>query len=313
MNLSENPKVTYALIKLEDLLNEQREDPHPDFTHITSHKDQVLAYYQPIFSRRHIPDLTKAEFESFLLFRNNNHWDSLHRVGKFMTEDMSLLREALSTLVDESRPVRERLNELRPECYWGAHSKVSHLGMPVLTAILHVTQPEKYGVWNNTSDAGLKTVRLWNKSWDTGLAGDRYMEMNELYLYFAERLQIDLWTLDALWWIMKKPADKLLEERFTANELIIARKTLGVQSLVQEILAARFSEPYGQDIIFDVCLEIEKNPAWFQRYGQLKDELSRDVVNNWIGKYVKEMTGLRDIREAGVAAGHIVKSYTKLG
>ena len=204
MNLADNPKVTYALIKLEDLLNEQRENPHPDFEHITSYKSQVLAYYQPIFSARHIPGLTKAEFESFLLFRNNHHWDSLHRVGKFMTEDMKLLREALAILVDESRPVRDRLNELRPERYWGTHSKVSRSGMPVLTAILHVTQPDKYGVWNNTSDAGLKTVRLWNKAWETGLAGDSYVGMNEIYLYFAERLQIDLWTLDALWWVMKQ-------------------------------------------------------------------------------------------------------------
>ena len=201
---SDNPRVTYALYKLEDLLNQQRENPHPDFAHITNHKDQVLAYYQPIFSASHIPELTKTEFESFLLFRNNNHWDSLHRVGKFMTEDMDLLREALSTLVDESRPIRDRLNELRPERYWGGRSKVSHLGMPVLTAILHVTQSEKYGVWNNTSDAGLKKVKLWDKHWETQLAGDSYAEMNEIYLYFAEHLNIDLWTLDALWWVMKK-------------------------------------------------------------------------------------------------------------
>jgi hypothetical protein len=43
MPLANNPKVTYALIKLEDLLEEQRENPHPDFAHITSHKDRVLA------------------------------------------------------------------------------------------------------------------------------------------------------------------------------------------------------------------------------------------------------------------------------
>lgn len=204
MQLADNPKVTYALIKLEDLLEEQRENPHPDFAHITNHKEQVLTRYQPIFSASHIPELTKAEFESFLLCRNNNHWDSLHRVGKFMTQNMNLLREALATLVDESRPVRERLNELRPERYWGTKSKVSHLGMPVLTAILHVTQPDKYGVWNNTSDAGLKKVRLWNPNWKTQLAGDSYEEMNEIYLYFADRLNTDLWTLDALWWIIKK-------------------------------------------------------------------------------------------------------------
>lgn len=201
---AENPKVTFALIKLEDLLNAQRENPHPEFIDITTHKDIVLARYQPVFSDRHLSELTKAEFESFLLFKNNHHWDSLHRVRKFMTEDMDLLREALTLLVDESRPVRDRLNELRPERIWAEHSMVSHLGMPVLTAVLQVTQPDKYGVWNNTSDFGLKAVRLWDKRWETQSAGDMYVEMNEIYLYFARCLKIDLWTLDGLWWMMKK-------------------------------------------------------------------------------------------------------------
>jgi hypothetical protein len=202
--LFDDPRIPYAAIKLQDLLEEQRENPHPDFTNITTHKDEVLARYQPIFSPDHIPALTRTDFESFLLIKNNHHWDSLHRVGKFMTEDMDLLREALTILVDESRPVRDRLNELRPERYWGKHSKVSHLGMPVLTAILQVNQPDLYGVWNNTSDAGLKIVRLWKKEWEKGSGGDVYREMNAIYLQLAKMLEIDLWTLDALWWILKK-------------------------------------------------------------------------------------------------------------
>lgn len=203
-DFSQDPRMTFALIKLEDLLKEQREAPHPDFTDITTHRDAVLKRYQFVFSTSHLPRLTRAEFESFLLFRNNHHWDSLHRVGKYMVEDMDLLREALAILIDESRPVGERLNELRPERYFGQHSKVSHMGMPVLTAILMVVQPDKYGVWNNTSDLGLKTVQLWKKRWENQRAGDSYVEMNEIYLFFAESLGIDLWTLDALWWVMKK-------------------------------------------------------------------------------------------------------------
>jgi hypothetical protein len=204
MHLSDNPKVTYALYKLEDLLTGQRENPHPDFAHITSHKDEVLSRYQPIFSAIHIPSLKEEDFRSFLLYKNNHHWTNMERVGPRIVEDMNLLREALLILVDESRPVRDRLNEVRPSRGVGGESMVSHLGIPLLTAVLHITQPDKYGVWNNTSDAGLKTVRLWNKNWETGLGGDSYVEMNEIYLYLAERLSIDLWTLDALWWVTKK-------------------------------------------------------------------------------------------------------------
>lgn len=202
--LSEDPRISFALYKLEDELTAQRENPHPDFTDITTHKDAVLAHYQPVFSASHLPYLSRVEFESFLLFKNNHHWTQMNRVGKYMVEDMDLLRQALAILIDETRPVRERLNELRPERYWGEHSKVSHLGMPMLTAILQVTEPDKYGVWNNTSDAGLKNVQLWDKRWEKQLAGDSYVEMNEIYLYCAKSLNIDLWTLDALWWMIKR-------------------------------------------------------------------------------------------------------------
>ncbi len=205
----QDPKIAYALYKLEDTLAAQRENPHPDFQDIVTHKDGVLKRYGEVFRPARLPHLTRAEFESFLLFRNNHHWDSLHRVGKYMVEDMDLLREALAILVDESQPVASRLNQLRPERYWGAHSMVSHLGTPVLTAILQVVYPDKYGVWNNTSDAGLKIVRLWEKRWETGPTGESYAEMNAIYQRLAQALHIDLWTLDALWWVLKGSAKTL--------------------------------------------------------------------------------------------------------
>lgn len=204
--LADNPKITFALFKLEDELNDQRANPDADFVNITTHKDEVLARYQPLFSPDHLPALTKVEFESFLLFKNNHHWTDMQRVQKFITEDMALLRNALLILLDEGGPVQDRLNEIRPERSWATKSMVSHLGMPMLTAILQVISPSKYGVWNNTSDAGMKAVRLWDKKWEQKPAGNCYLEMNEIYLYLAEKLRIDLWTLDALWWTIKNKA-----------------------------------------------------------------------------------------------------------
>lgn len=63
----------------------------------------------------------------------------------------------------------------------------------------------------------------------------------------------------------------------------MARKTEGVRQLVQDVLET-FSEPYGEDIIEDVCLAIEDHPEWMQRYRELSDELRSWVVNNWIGQ-----------------------------
>lgn len=200
----DDPKLTFALVWLQDMLERQAENPHPDFLDITTHRDEVLHRYQPIFHPSNIPSLTKADFESFLLFRNNHHWTNLNRVQKYMTANMVVLRQALTTLLDESHPVRERLNQIRPERYFGQHSMVSHLGTPVLTAILMVVHPDKYGVWNNTSDNGLQIVRLWDPRWEGDPSGDVYEEMNQIFLQLSHNLKIDLWTLDALWWMFKK-------------------------------------------------------------------------------------------------------------
>jgi hypothetical protein len=117
---------------------------------------------------------------------------------------MDLLRQALALLLEESRPVAERLNTIRPERHWGKDSMVPYLGIPVLTAILLIAHPERYGVWNNTSEAGMKIVQLWNPGWESGPAGDNYVEINAIYQQLCRYLQIDLWTLDALWWVIKK-------------------------------------------------------------------------------------------------------------
>lgn len=89
------------------------------------------------------------------------------------------------------------------------------------------------------------------------------------------------------------------------------KKTAGVEQLVNDVLDT-FSEPYGEDIIDDVCLAIERNPDWLRRYNELEDELSHRVVNNWIGQYTKAITGLKTIREVDTRKCQIIKSYTKL-
>ncbi len=96
------------------------------------------------------------------------------------------------------------------------------------------------------------------------------------------------------------------------------KKTEGVEIFVNDVLAANFSEPYGEDIILDVFIAIEKNPEWRRRYdslsNDLSDDLSDDTINNWIGKYVKRETSLNSLHE--VLANEkcsLIYSYMKLG
>jgi hypothetical protein len=91
----------------------------------------------------------------------------------------------------------------------------------------------------------------------------------------------------------------------------VDRKTEGVQLLVQAILRTR-KEPYGEDIILEVFKDIVDYPNWQQRYKELSDELRLWVVNNWIGKYTKEITGLRAGKQVASTECDLIKSYTKL-
>jgi hypothetical protein len=200
----DDPKLTYALIRLQDELDKQRENPHPDFDDIVTHRNQVLSRFQPIFNVDHLPVLSKEDFLPFLLYKNNHHWLGIHRGMTQLTANMSRLREALIILLDEKRPIRERLNRIRPERFHADHAMVPQLGIPILTAILIVVHPDKYGVWNNISENGLQMVRLWDPRWEGDPTGDVYEELNPILLQLSHYLKIDLWTLDALWWMFKK-------------------------------------------------------------------------------------------------------------
>jgi hypothetical protein len=89
------------------------------------------------------------------------------------------------------------------------------------------------------------------------------------------------------------------------------RKTKEVLELVRDVLQT-MPRPYSEDVIEDVFVAIEQNPLWHQRYTEQSAELRDWVVNNWIGKYTKRLTGMENIREVGATRTNLIKNYTKL-
>jgi serine/threonine protein kinase len=158
----------------------------------------ILKEYGRIFSPEHIPGITKEEFTSFLYFKNNRHWNGLYRQGLKAASNMANLRQALEILLDESKPIRQRFPQ--------ALDMVTGMGKGLATAILTVAYPEQYGVWNNTSEAALREVGLWeNLSRGEGVGG-RYEWLNKLLSQLIRDLNTNFWTLDALWWFLLEEA-----------------------------------------------------------------------------------------------------------
>jgi hypothetical protein len=78
--------------------------------------------------------------------------------------------------------------------------EVPGMGKALTTAILLVAFPGKYGVWNSTSETSLRMLHVWPDAKRGAGLGERYRLMNEVQLELARRLEVDLWTLDALHW-----------------------------------------------------------------------------------------------------------------
>lgn len=114
-----------------------------------------------------------------------------------MTADMSLLREGLSILLDESRPIKDRIDQLIP-MYDSAY--VPKLGKATATAVLHLAHPDKYAVYNGTSEGAMTELGVFPALDRGATVGDYYVSVNDVCQQIAQTLGIDLWTLDALWW-----------------------------------------------------------------------------------------------------------------
>lgn len=162
------------------------------YREIVEPRDEVFARFQPVLSLEHMPHLTTEEFTPFLYFENNHHWSGLYRMGLQAAANISSLRAALTLLLDESKPIEYRFPV--------ALSSARGLGKGIATAVLTVAYPDKYGVWNNTSEAGLREAGIW-PAFDRGESlGHKFAKINELLKQLSTDLGVDLWTLDALWW-----------------------------------------------------------------------------------------------------------------
>ncbi|HSX02698.1 MAG TPA: hypothetical protein VLI05_05305 [Candidatus Saccharimonadia bacterium] len=165
----------------------------PNVLALRLQEQEVCAYWSVIFSPKGIATLTKQDMTGFMSYRQNKRWREISKED--VTTDMGALQTALACLIDESRPVAERLNELEPGR--GALA-VPHLGKAKLTPILLVTHPRQYGVWNDYSERALRGLGLFPDFAEGARLGDQYAAVNAVLLRLAEEYRVSLWWLDVI-------------------------------------------------------------------------------------------------------------------
>ena len=131
-----------ASVELKEAINLVKLLYDTDVTRKEEEKE-VIERFGYIFHPTRIDQLSAEDFKSFLLIRNNKHWSSIHRQGGIITSDMDKLRSTLKLLLDEDKPIKERLDQILPK---NKPSMIKGLNRAVLTPILLVVYPKKYAV-----------------------------------------------------------------------------------------------------------------------------------------------------------------------
>lgn len=165
----------------------------PNVLKMRLEEQEVTQYWGVIFSPKGVASLTKQDMTGFLSFRQNKRWRELSKDD--VTDDMERLREALKVLIDETRPVAERLNLLEPV---RGELAVPHLGKAKLSAILLVTHPRTYGAWNDYSERALVGMGLMPEFAPGMRLGDQYAAVNAVLTDLATTHGLSMWWLDVI-------------------------------------------------------------------------------------------------------------------
>lgn len=154
---------------------------------------EVCEYWSVIFSAKGVATLTKQDITGFLSYRQNHRWREISKED--VAADMPRLRAALSVLLNESVDIVERLDSLEPGR--GALA-VLHLGKAKLTPILLVTNPRRYGVWNDYSERVLRGMGLFPDFNPDQHLGAQYLAVNRVLSGLAAEYRLSLWRLDII-------------------------------------------------------------------------------------------------------------------
>ncbi len=169
---------------------------HNDVNQMIRDQRMVVDRFGPAF--RNAEELDEGTFSEFLQFEHNRHWWNLHRDEEQLTRHFDIVRATLVELLDESRPIGDRIDSI---------GDLPGFTSDLYTAILLVSDPHTYGVRSRISDSAMQRLGLWPDVADDASEGEAYEAVNEMLRLVADELDTDLWTLDALWWGAEKEHD----------------------------------------------------------------------------------------------------------
>lgn len=168
-------------------------DATPSVMALRLEEQEVCAYWGLIFSPSGIATLTKQDMTGFMRYEQNRRWKDISNEG--VAADIERLKAALLILVDDFRSLSARLNDIEPG---RGEFAVPYLGKAKLSAILLVTRPREYGVWNDYSERALRGMGLFPEFEEGWHLGEQYVAVNSVLQALAKEFGLTMWWLDVI-------------------------------------------------------------------------------------------------------------------
>jgi hypothetical protein len=111
---------------------------------------------------------------------------------------MDRLCKCLEILLDESKPLEQRLDAIAPK---GRPPFIKGLGRAVITPILMCVYPDRYSVYNRISDEGLKQLGR-NTIKESDSFSKRYASLNAACQQLSDEIQQPLYLIDSMFSLM---------------------------------------------------------------------------------------------------------------
>ena len=157
--------------------------------------------YDNLFKISNIDNMDIEKFRKFFNLSENQHWHGLTQNITLLTSNPKNLKESLKLLLDESKPISERIDKI---IYASRESKVKGFGLARISAILHYAYPDKYGAYNIVSLKGLSIIgenpKDLDSNWQSLKKGEQYNLVNEKLVELCTTYHISLWAIDWVWW-----------------------------------------------------------------------------------------------------------------
>ncbi|MCJ7445955.1 MAG: PDDEXK nuclease domain-containing protein [Methanotrichaceae archaeon] len=163
-----------------------------------------------------------------------------------IVRDIKKFREVIKFLLDESIPVREKLNKI---LYKDGIYHIDGIGKGLATSILMDLDPQNYAIWNNKTNMGLEALGsspqfAWGDDW-----GTRYEKVMKVIRHVRElKPELSFLEIDHFLHIVSAT-----EEGKEAVEALIEGKEIDV--LVSETMSQISTERKEMEFVMEKYLE----------------------------------------------------------